>query len=392
MKQLIPFLLAVTLSAQEITLTDALSSAEIASAALMDITQKLTALDSTQNLYTTGANPELEVGTENFGVKEFEVTLSQEIRFPSKKVSAVQQIDLRRKQMQLSSEVVKRELYKEVVESYLTISQLQDEALLIDSIVASVKIENENISRRIAAGAASELELLEQQGLLIDLGEEAFSIQSELRASRAILNSLFLKQKRGSVETIHELSRQFNTPDMTEVPESHPALRELELERAEAQILRSESKAARTPDFTLSGGYKRENEAKENSLLFGFSLGLPFNKEAAIADSEADIAESSVILRKAELKRELQAELTQLQEEKVLASERLRTLREERIPLAEKMVQLATVQFKRGIIPVTEKIRYKRELISLQREEVSLLHAELLAHASLAVFTGTLQK
>lgn len=392
MKQLIPFLLAVTLSAQEITLTDALSSAEIASAALMDITQKLTALDSTQNLYTTGANPELEVGTENFGVKEFEVTLSQEIRFPSKKVSAVQQIDLQRKQMQLSSEVVKRELYKEVVESYLTISQLQDEALLIDSIVASVKIENENISRRIAAGAASELELLEQQGLLIDLGEEAFSIQSELRASRAILNSLFLKQKRGSVETIHELSRQFNTPDMTEVPESHPALRELELERAEAQILRSESKAARTPDFTLSGGYKRENEAKENSLLFGFSLGLPFNKEAAIADSEADIAESSVILRKAELKRELQAELTQLQEEKVLASERLRTLREERIPLAEKMVQLATVQFKRGIIPVTEKIRYKRELISLQREEVSLLHAELLAHASLAVFTGTLQK
>lgn len=392
MKQLIPFLLAVTLSAQEITLTDALSSAESASAALMDITQKLTALDSTQNLYTTGANPELEVGTENFGVKEFEVTLSQEIRFPSKKVSAVQQIDLQRKQMQLSSEVVKRELYKEVVESYLTISQLQDEALLIDSIVASVKIENENISQRIAAGAASELELLEQQGLLIDLGEEAFSIQSELRASRAILNSLFLKQKRGSVETIHELSRQFNTPDMTEVPESHPALRELELERAEAQILRSESKAARTPDFTLSGGYKRENEAKENSLLFGFSLGLPFNKEAAIADSEADIAESSVILRKAELKRELQAELTQLQEEKVLASERLRTLREERIPLAEKMVQLATVQFKRGIIPVTEKIRYKRELISLQREEVSLLHAELLAHASLAVFTGTLQK
>lgn len=392
MKQLIPFLLAVTLSAQEITLTDALSSAESASAALMDITQKLTALDSTQNLYTTGANPELEVGTENFGVKEFEVTLSQEIRFPSKKVSAVQQIDQQRKQMLLSSEVVKRELYKEVVESYLTISQLQDEALLIDSIVASVKIENENISRRIAAGAASELELLEQQGLLIDLGEEAFSIQSELRASRAILNSLFLEQKSGSVETIHKLSRQFNTPDMTEVPESHPALRELELERAEAQILRSESKAARTPDFTLSGGYKRENEAKENSLLFGFSLGLPFNKEAAIADSEADIAESSVILRKAELKRELQAELTQLQEEKVLASERLRTLREERIPLAEKMVQLATVQFKRGIIPVTEKIRYKRELISLQREEVSLLHAELLAHASLAVFTGTLQK
>lgn len=391
MKQFIPFLLAAVITAQELPLADALSSAEDASASLLDIRQKLSALDSSGAYYKTGSNPELEVGTENFGVKEFEVVLSQELRFPSKKTPVNQQIELNKQRIRLSAETVKRDLYSSVITSYLTLAQLQDEALLIDSIIASVELENRQISQRIKAGAASKLELLEQQELLIDLGEEAFAIESQLRSSRAKLNALFAEPKSGSVQSIQELSELFPQESGTEIANSHPNLIELELELAEAELLRLEGKASRTPDFTLSGGYKRENEAKENSLLFGFSMGLPFNKAADIAELEADITEASVNLRKAELKRALTAELTELQENSALASERLRRLREERIPLAEEMVSLAAVQFKRGILPVTEKIRYKRELISLQREELSLIHAELLARASLAVFTGTLQ-
>ncbi len=392
MKQLLPFLLVAALSAQEISLNHALLQAEKGSANLQAIQQQLSSLDSTTRYYSTGANPELEIGTENFGVKEFEVVLSQELRFSAKKDPIQQQINRKRQELQLQESRIRRELYSEVVTAYLTVAQLQEEEELIDSVNLSITQENEKIAHRIEMGAASKIELLEQQNMQIDLAEETLSIQSELRSSLAKLNSFFAAGETQTVTKLGALSSVITVDQKNEVPSSHPELLALQIDEGEAELKRLESKALSTPILSVNGGYKRENEAKENSLLLGFSLGLPFNKEADIAAIEADIVMSSVKLRKVELSRVLNATLVNLSEQSFLAKEKLRILREERIPLAEEMVQIATRQYSRGTLSVTDKIRYKRELISLKRQELALIHAELLARSSQAIFTNSLKK
>ncbi len=392
MKQLLPFLLVAALSAQELSLNQALLQAENGSADLQAIQQRLTSLDSTTQYYNSGANPELEVGTENLGIKEFEIVLSQELRFSAKKAPIQQQINLNKQELKLQASEIRRDLYCDVVDAYLSVSQLQEEAELIDSVNVSITQENQKIAHRIKMGAASKIELLEQQNLQIDLAEETLTIQSELRSSLAKLNSFFITGESKAVTKLKALSTEIIVNQQDEVPSSHPKLLALQIKTGEAELKRLESKALSIPVFAVNGGYKRENEVQENSLLLGFSLGLPFNKEADLASIEADIVMSTVKLQKVELNRLLSAELVNLSEQSFLAKERLRILREDRIPLAKEMVQTASLQYSRGVLSVADKIRYKRELISLQRQELTLIHAELLARSSQAIFTNSLKK
>ncbi len=126
MKQLFLLILTTLVAAQNFTLEQALSLAESSSAELRAIEIKVNKLDSTSSLFTTGANPELEVGTENLGKNEVEIVVSQELRFASQKQPALRELELLKRETALPSEAIRRELNSKVIENYLTIPLLQE--------------------------------------------------------------------------------------------------------------------------------------------------------------------------------------------------------------------------------------------------------------------------
>ncbi len=387
MKQLLLFLLVASIAAEEVSIADVLQRAEEASATMLSTSDAIISLDSTKENYVTGANPELSVGTENFGVSEIELVISQDIRFKSKREPIQLQLDITRKELQIESEISRRELSLAVTEAYLTAAKLSDMIALTDELILSVKSELLQIEERISRGVGSKLEQLEQRSLLSELNGERFALEGEYRGALAILNSFIEGESIESVQSLDELAETFHIHNLSTIPENHPELVKLALEEDRVELKTMESRALQTPDFNINSGYKRNNEAGENAFLLGFSLGLPFNRDSDIAVNEAAVMERSLSFTRNEVTRQLSAELVLLQEESNIAERRLKIIRDERIPLAEEILDVAKGQFRRGILSVRDKIIYQQELINLRGEELDLLNLYYTARANELIFT-----
>ncbi len=387
MKQLLLFLLVASIAAEEVSIADVLHRAEEASATMLSTSDAIISLDSTKENYVTGANPELSVGTENFGVSEIELVISQDIRFKSKREPIQLQLDITRKELQIESEISRRELSLAVTEAYLIAAKLSDMIALTDELILSVKSELLQIEERISRGVGSKLELLEQRSLLSELNGERFALEGEYRGALAILNSFIEGESIESVQSLDELAETFHIHNLSTIPENHPELVKLALEEDRVELKTMESRALQTPDFNINSGYKRNNEAGENAFLLGFSLGLPFNRDSDIAVNEAAVMERSLSFTRNEVTRQLSAELVLLQEESNIAERRLKIIRDERIPLAEEILDVAKGQFRRGILSVRDKIIYQQELINLRGEELDLLNLYYTARANELIFT-----
>ncbi len=387
MKQLLLFLLVASIAAEEVSIADVLHRAEEASATMLSTREAIVSLDSTRDNYMTGANPELSVGTENLGVSEFELVLSQDIRFKSKREPIQLQLDITRKELQIESEISRRELSLAVTDAYLTAAKLNDMIVLTDELIRSVESELVQIEDRIARGVGSKLEQLEQRSLLSELNGERFALEGEYRGALVTLNSFIKGESVESLLSLEELGETFHSHEVSTIPENHPSLLQLDLEEDRVELKTVESRALQTPDFNINSGYKRNNEAGENAFLLGFSLGLPFNRESDIAINEAEVMDRSLSFTRDETNRQLSAELALLQEECNIAERRLKIIRDERIPLAEEILDVAKEQFRRGILSVRDKIIYQQELITLRSEELELLHLYYTARADEIIYT-----
>ncbi len=392
MKQLLPFLLFAFVCAKEVTLQEAISKAETASATITSLQNRVATIDMSVSLYTRGENPELEIGTENFGISEFEVVLSQKLRFSSQKKTSVEAVTIQKSRLKNELSALKREIEQRVTLSYIEASQLQSALSLIDSLSASINQEIIELNKRISLGGASQLELLELQTLLLELKDEKLLYESELVLARTELNSLFTVDENETFQPLEVLETDIATAFLSgaakEVTKSHPDLIELEIEQSEIDLKVLEVKAAKAPGLSLSGGYKRNNEAKENALLLGISFELPFNRASSLAEVERGLMSGSVEINRAEVERKLSAKLLTLNEKSTLTQKRVNLLTDERVPLAKKMETAATELYKTGASPLSDKIRYQRLLIELKLEALTLKQEMVSAFSEQLLFTA----
>lgn len=390
MKLLLPFLLAATVVAGELTFEEALRKAEEFSPVLQVAQEIQKSVDETKEFHLKGAAPELEIGTENFGIGEVEVVVTKELRPTAKRAPIEIELALRKERAAAENRAALLELHKKVAESYIELAFLHESQDRLTSILHSLEEEKQEISRRVRLGAASELELLEHEGLLIGIEEQLGILKSDLLHAEATLNTLWDEDRTGQVHSMEELATRLYEQVDTLISPLHPLYTPFAINKSEAALLKAQSEGSRKPDFALSGGYKRVNESKENSFLLGFSVGFANKSSSAILDAEASLLERTTAIEKDAIERELKKGLSLFTVEKERTKRLLTSLKEKRIPLVQSLIDAAEKRYRRGALPIYEKIRYRRELYHLQLEELVLEKELLLTTVSHIIYTGNL--
>lgn len=390
MKKLLPFLLVALVAAGELTFDAALRRAEEHSPVLKRARAEQATVDKTKELYLAGTAPELEISTENLGIGEVELVVSKELRHSAKRKPLLAEQNLRREKAVLENRPALLELHRQVAENYIELTFLAESQKRILSIITSLKEEKGDITRRVKLGAASELELLEHEGLIISMDEMIFALESDMRSTQRALNTLWEEDVVCTPLSLDELKQFFSTKESDLISPEHPLLQRMKVAKSEAALLRLQSDGSSKPDFSLSSGYKRSNETGENSFLLGLTIGFNQKRDVTIGNAEAALIEKGLTIEKTAVTREI-AKGVLLFKEKRLKLESLQTsLLEKRMPLAESLIEAAQKRYARGVLPIYEMIRYRRELYHLQLEELEIKKELLQNQMSQILYTGTL--
>lgn len=391
MKKILPFLLvAFIVAAGELTLEEALRRAEEYSPVLRGAKEEQKSVDEIRTFYLQGSAPELEIGTENLGIGEIELLVSKEIRQMAKKKPIEVELELRKKSATIENRPALLELHQKVAENYIKLAFLNESQLRLESIVLSLEEEKREIKRRVRLGAASEMELLEHEGLIIGMDEILLSLKGDIRLAQSELNGLWEDELKSEVHTLAELKSLLVPIVESGISSKHPALQHLEFKKSEAALLRAQSKGSSKPDIAISSGYKRSNESGENAFLLGVSIGFNSKSEARIKMAEAALTDTKVAIEKEAVERELQKGILSYVEQKNKKESLLLSLKNKRIPLAESLIDAAQKRYKRGALSAYEMIRYRRELYLLQLEELEIEKELLLIQLSQIIYSGTL--
>lgn len=390
MKYLLPFLLSGLLWAEGMSVSEALEKAEESVAVTKIIAKEIQSLDATKSLVEKGTPPELEIGTENFGISEFELVLSKELRHKSQIAPLVAEVELAKAQQKLEAKPVLLELHQKVVTQFIELATVEASVKKVDSILVALAEELTLLEKRVKFGAASEFELLEHQQMVIDMEEQGKLLRTSAEVFKAELAPYVGEKSVFNVPTLDSLDHWLQAKIGDTIAADHPALTALDIVIDEADLIKKQQLGLTKPSIAISGGYKRANESNENALLLGVSIGFANKSEAALATAEAKLKRDIVALEKEEVERLLLGELKRLAKEEKLISVKVETLLTKRIPLVQKLVTAAEARYAQGAISLYDIVRYRKDLFALQLEEVSYKRERALLHLSQVIHAGNL--
>lgn len=389
MKFLCVVLFATSLFAAELTFEEALIKAEENSALLNTVQKRLQNIDATRSLYLKGSAPEIELSTENLGLSEVELAVSKELRSKEQKAPLAKDVEIRKRAVALPVTAERLEIHREMATLYVSLSALDESEQYVDSIRQSLERELTVLKKRFAAGAASELELLEQEQLIMEMDEQAIVLKSENQKLKSNLNYFWSDEVTLKTEPLEVLLKRLST-SVSEPDEKHPQLLELHIRKQEASLLELQAIALQKPDWSVQGGYKRNNEAKEHAFLLGVSLGLKSKGEASIVRAEASLLKNEIVATRVAVLRELTNKLTLLDAEIAQKEMLLDRLVEQKIPLAKRFIAAAHKRYAKGVLSIADKIRYRRELFDLQLEKNELVKETIILYIQKTITSGKL--
>jgi cobalt-zinc-cadmium efflux system outer membrane protein len=105
-------------------------------------------------------NPELEIGTENFGMAEAEVVVSQPLELGGKRRSRVAAATLGREEAELELASVRLRLHAEALRRCGGLVEVNAGIAVIDTMLSLALRDKRRVDRRIEAGAAMELDAI----------------------------------------------------------------------------------------------------------------------------------------------------------------------------------------------------------------------------------------
>lgn len=389
MKYLLPFLLSGLLWAEGMTIHEALNKAENSLAVTKVVAKEIQSLEASKDLIIKGTPPELEIGTENLGINEFELVLTKELRSKAKIVPLEAEVELAKKLHRLEAKPVVLALHEKVVTQFIELATVEASLKKVDSILVALAEEYTLLEKRVKFGAASDFELLEHQQLVIVMEEKGKLLRTSTTIFRANLLPYVGNETSFEVPTLDSIDRWLSSKITDTIPADHPALATFAIVESETDLIKKRQLAMKKPSLALSGGYKRVNEGNENALLLGLSIGFAKKSDVALAEAEAQLKKEVSVLEKEEVQRLLLGDLKRLTEEEQLIEVKRKTLHDERIPLLQKLVKAAQTRYAQGAISLYDVVRYRKDLFALQLEEVSykrelnLLRLSQLIHAGI---------
>lgn len=319
-------------------------------------------------------NPELEVGTANFGKAEAEVMLSQPLELGGKRQSRVAAAELRNREAVMRLEATRLRLHAEALRRAYALMAINSRIAVVDTMLSLAVADKQGIDRRIEAGAAMELD-----GIRSQIGIAEIQMQREaLREQKGAVgnhlaalwgDSLMTAELSDTLPGIPPAVLVYSVlQELPEHPEAQLAtikvrLREAELSQAKAEVF---------PEAALQGGYLRNNEVGENAALFGFSIGLPlFNRNQGTISAQKNMVNAAQEEQNAQTLA-MHSDIRALVSELTTIRSKLSTLEQQIIPQLAKVHTSLKDYYSRGLVSILEVLQSRSKLVEKELETVDL--------------------
>ena len=355
-------------SGGRITLKEALSLAtksnpELRSAKLAVDAQK--ALIKQSGLFP---NPEVEIGTEDFGKNEIEAVVSQTIELWGKRSSRIHIAEKEAEKSAIEYEKAKRELTADVSRRFADILAWQEKLKQLENVIAVAESSLAITKHQVQIGAAMEIDVIRTEMELSFLMIEKRRIQRSLDQSKKHIKSLLGPDTGGIQGVKGQFDLNFSVPSFSELEKAIASNPDILLQTKEIELSELEIKKARAeglPDFAIGAGYLRNNEENENAPVVRLSFDLPlFNRNQGTI-REKRLKQQASRHEMENLKSILSAELFETHSGIVGLKEQLALLEEQILPKAEKAYSQMLNFYQIGKSGFLDVLALRRELIEL---------------------------
>jgi cobalt-zinc-cadmium efflux system outer membrane protein len=233
------------------------------------------------------ANPEIEIEAENFagngefdglGGAEFLATISQTFELGGKRSKRVALAESFFSLSSLEVDSIKATAISDLLKAYLAAVADQRKVAIQQKMQKLARAFYETTKVRVDAGKESPLEA---RRAAIELKEAGIELAAaERRASQSLKAiSLFWGDKNGEYTAIEEVDfLNMEIPELDQLvsrlkhsPQQKIADKSIYAAKLELEI----EQAASVPDLTLSGGYRRMNDADAQAFVAAFSFDIP---------------------------------------------------------------------------------------------------------------------
>ncbi len=246
------------------------------------------------------ANPEIELGTENLGLAEVELMVSQTIPLGSSRSIAIAQQDVAIKFAQAELNELELSVQAQVYNLFYSLLAMQQHSVLLDSTGQTAQSDLNRIRLRVAKGAAMSLDTLRAKTVLLSIDQDR---RNYLHAYQNRETELLVTMGRKQTERVTLLG-EYGTdlPDISlkeVLPslQSHPSLMKASYALKEAELEYQVIDAASFSEIALSGGIKRNNEDGAFSGVLAVAVEIPlFNSNA----SSLKASHESIVAQKLE--------------------------------------------------------------------------------------------
>lgn len=330
-------------------------------------------------------NPELGVDAENiFGTNNFSafkqgettVSISQNILLAGK-------LNKRQKVSSLTTDLASWDYESKRLEILTEVRRIFTRALIIQKEIIQnkelLKISKEfvdNLKRRVEAGKISTAEVSRADIIVnlieIDLENSNLDYLSQLNKLKSILgdNSLKINNLAGAPFSISELP---NYSELLSLVAQHPSLKRFDKEFEKQKAVIELEEANGIPDLTLSAGFRRFNETKDNAFVLGASIPLPlFNKNQGTIE-EAKIRYDKVETEFLQIRNNLLSEFNILFQQLKNTFSAIKKLKEETIPSAKNAFQIIKEGNLLGKFTILDVLDSERTLFELQNQYLKRL-------------------
>ncbi|MBM3330330.1 TolC family protein [candidate division WOR-3 bacterium] len=383
--------LAVAAGAQDILLSEAWNRVQ---AGNPSIARAAIAVRAAQALLTQGQlppNPELELATEEFGRGSLEVGITLPLEIAGQRRARVRTAQAGLKAARLEESATRLRLRAETLRRFATALALRDQLAAADTLQALLRSSVADMSRRVAAGAARDIDRVREQLELTALDVEAAGLRRRYDAACRSLASLWAdssdtcRRPAGSFVIGPKLPGQ---AELVKLAMSQPAVILAVNEVAAARAGLSAARADVLPAPALFGAWTRDPESGGSSTRVGASLPLPVLNwnQGAVRAARFGVAEAEWAAQ--QTRSDIEVQIDRLLAELANRSEQLDTGYSVLLPAQRRVLDDLSRHYEQGAVGVAELIAAQRVLHETTMELIES-QAERVAHvADLLEITG----
>jgi cobalt-zinc-cadmium efflux system outer membrane protein len=228
-------------------------------------------------------------GSSVLGGAEYTLRLSQLVELGGKRAARIVAAQRERETAAWDYEAARFKVLGETVSAFVAVLGAQERVVLTQELVDLAARQRETVAARVEAGGVAPLE-----NRRASAGEERMRVEldrahGELEQARIRLAAAWGASEPRFGDALGDLDVLPELPDLNSLLaqlDAHPALERWTAELAQREAVRALEQTQRTPDLTLTLGYRAEGTEPSTGRGFGIGTGgIAYSRERAYRDN-----------------------------------------------------------------------------------------------------------